>query len=154
MLLKYAQKTKGPILELGSGIHSTPIFHWICAENKRKLLTYENDKEWYKYAKQYQSRYHTIRLVDNWDKLEFTPPTNSSQKRKKGRWSVVLIDHDIDRRFIDPVRLKDSADYIILHDTNTPAYNYDKVWDHFKFKYHWRYCKPHTSVVSNFYKLP
>ncbi|MFC1600640.1 hypothetical protein ACFL25_01015 [Patescibacteria group bacterium] len=152
VLLKYAQKTKGSILELGAGIHSTPLLHWICAEDGRKLITYESNSKWYKYAKQYQSRNHTIRFVKSWDSLDLEPPNTSAQKTNK-RWSIVFVDHDIDRRFIDTVRLKDKADYIILHDTDTPAYKYDKVWDNFKYTFHWKFCRPHTSVVSNYYKL-
>lgn len=144
MLLKYAQATNGPILELGAGIFSTPLLHWICAESNRKLVTYEKNERWFEFANQYRSKNHKVRLVKNWDKVDFTIDTH---------WSVVLVDHETDRRIIEVIRLKDRVDYMILHDTHHSVYEYDKIWSHFKYIYHWKYCKAHTSVVSNFKKL-
>lgn len=154
MLLKYAQITNGPILELGAGLHSTPLLHWLCAESNRKLITYESNLTWFKYAKEFQSRNHSIRLAENWDEIDFIAPLPTANKKSNKRWSVVFIDHESERRAIDTIRLKNHADYIILHDTNdVSVYNYDEVWKHFKYVHHWTYCIPNTSVVSNFKKL-
>ena len=182
MLLKYAQITNGPILELGAGLHSTPLLHWLCAESNRKLITYESNLTWFKYAKEFQSRNHSIRLAENWDEIDFIAPLPTANKKSNKRWSVVFIDHELfaeleemftfktrDKKislsmhapdnipecvYIDTIRLKNHADYIILHDTNdVSVYNYDEVWKHFKYVHHWTYCIPNTSVVSNFKKL-
>ncbi len=50
------------------------------------------------------------------------------------------------------IRLKNSADYIILHDTEPDCekeYGYDKVWEHFKYRKDWKLCRAWTTVVSN-----
>ncbi len=142
VLIRTVQMTNGPVLELGAGIFSTPLLHWLCAEKDRRLATYESVLKYYRIAKQFKSKTHTIKLVDDWDKININK-----------HWSVAFVDHPTDRRMKDTLRLKDKADYIILHDTQDSGYRYDKVWPHFKYIYHWKFCKPWTSVVSNFYEI-
>jgi hypothetical protein len=139
MLIKTVQMTNGPVLELGAGIFSTPLLHWLCAESQRKLVTYETNLEYLNFARGYRSRTHQI--VDSLDKMA------------KIHWSVVLIDGIAYSRVPAAIKLKDSADYIILHDSDHSAYGYDNVYPHFKFVYHWKFCKPWTTVVSNFKEL-
>jgi len=138
MLIKVVGLTKGPVLELGSGYFSTPVLHWMCAEDRRPLTTYDDSKYFYDAMKQFHSRTHKIRFVKNWDKIKFD------------KYSVVLVDHSANRRAKDIIRLKDKADYIVIHDTEQDVYKYDDVWKHFKYVKHWKFCKPYTSVVSNF----
>jgi len=143
VLIKAIQTSDGPVMELGSGLFSTPLMHWLCAEKRRKLVTYESVPEYYEFAKQFRSRNHHIRLIDSWDKID-----------TQTHWSVVLIDHIKERRAIDAIRLKDTVDYIILHDSGgEKVYGYDKVYPHFKHIYHWKFCTPWTTVVSNFKDL-
>ena len=143
MLIKAVQLTKGPVMELGSGLFSTPLLHWLCKKDSRKLVTYENMLEYYPFARQFRSRNHHVRLIDSWDKIDV-----------ETHWSVVMIDHKpAERRAIDAIRLRDKADYIVLHDTERSVYGYDKIWPHFKYIYHWKSCKPWTTVVSNFKNL-
>ena len=139
LLLKVTQATDGSVLELGSGLFSTPLLHWLCEENHRKLTTYDDNKNYFKLASQYQSKTHQIHFVENWSDISLF-----------GQWDVVLIDHYADRRASDALMLKDSAKYIVLHDTERKEYGYDSIWKEFKYVYHWRYCTPWTSVVSNF----
>lgn len=143
MLVKAVQKTDGPVLELGAGFYSTPLLHWLCAESRRRLFTYEGNKGFFDQIKSFQSRTHSVRFVDDWDTTDFD----------KKHWSVALIDHDADRRNIDIIRLKDCVDYIVIHDTEKDLYEYDKVWEHFKYIHHWKFCKPFTTVVSNFFDI-
>ncbi len=142
VLIRTVQMTNGPVLELGAGIFSTPLLHWLCAEKERGLVTYESVLKYYRIAKQFKSKTHSIKLVEDWDKININK-----------HWSVAFVDHPTDRRMKDTLRLKDKADYIILHDTQDSGYRYDKVWPHFKYIYHWKFCKPWTSVVSNFYEI-
>ena len=129
-------------MELGAGVYSTPLLHWLCAEKGRKLVTYEHDKRYYVFAKNYRSSNHTVERVVNYDEID-----------TESHWSVILVDHDANRRMMDTIRLKNSADYLILHDTHHKVYNYKYVWHHFKHIYHWKFCKPWTSVVSNYYEV-
>lgn len=142
MVIKAVQMTDGSVMELGAGLFSTPLLHWLCAESRRKLVSYEDVEEYYKFSKTFQSKNHSIRLVTNWGDIKV-----------QGHWSVILIDHITKRRAIDAIRWKDNADYIILHDSEGDVYNYDGVYPYFKYVYHWKFLKPWTTVVSNFKDL-
>ena len=141
MLIKTVQMSKGPILELGAGIFSTPLLHWLCSEDSRRLDTYESHPDYYDFAKRFQSKYHRIHLTKDWQDIDL-----------KKHYSVVLIDHWPEKqRGIDVIKLKNNADYIVLHDSELEKkYGYDKVWKHFKYIYHWKFCTPHTTILSNF----
>ncbi|MCX6702773.1 MAG: hypothetical protein NTW60_02810 [Candidatus Wolfebacteria bacterium] len=144
MLIKIAQMSEGPILEIGAGLFSTPALHWLCLG--KKLVTYENNPEYYNFARKFRSRNHRVRFVENWDKIDVD-----------ARWGMVFIDHDpVRRRGVELVRLKDKADYIVLHDSEPERdrkHGFDTVWPLFKYRYDWVECKPHTTVVSNFKDL-
>lgn len=145
MLIKTVQNTNGKILELGAGPYSTPLLHWICKEKGQKLLTLENNLDYYKFARQFQSRLHSIRQVENIDDLEIND-----------HFSVVFIDHNFENRMRgqDAIRFKDNADFVVLHDSEEERnYGYDKAWKHFKYRYDWKECKPWTTVLSNFNNL-
>ncbi len=143
MLIEYVQKTKGPVLEMGSGVFSTPLLHWLCLD--RELITYEDVPEFYHFAHKFQSDNHRVRLIKNWGEV-----------KADRHFSVVLIDHKASRNFRrgdDALRFKDCADYIILHDTEPESqknYGYDKIWQHFKYRRDWKLCRAWTTVVSNF----
>ena len=139
MLIKIVLKSRGDVVEVGSGFFSTPLLHWLCKGMNRKLITYESDPDYFKFAKKFQSLGHTIRLIENWDEMDF--------KTHRG---VVFIDHVPERRSTDILNFKDKADYIVIHDTEADSYNYETVWSHFKYRYDWKDCRPWTSVVSNF----
>jgi hypothetical protein len=139
MLMKTVLATDGPVIELGVGFSSTPLLHWLCWEKARPLMSYESDPFWYEFARKFQSRYHRIRLVEDWDKIDNTNPV-----------SVVFVDHLEDRRVKDIIRFKDVADYIVIHDTDDfKHYGFEEAWKHFKYVYHWKGCSPWTTVVSN-----
>lgn len=146
LLIRAVLMSKGPVCEVGSGYFSTPLLHWLCKAMNRRLITYENDDRFFAFAKRFQSKLHRIRKVDNWDDMDF-----------KRHWGVVLIDHKPPmRRYQDVINFKDSADYIVIHDTEPKAYKvYDwgKAWPYFKYRYDWIDGWPNTSVVSNFYPL-
>jgi hypothetical protein len=142
VLVKVLLMSQGDVIELGAGPFSTPLLHWICKDMNRLLVSYENRQDYYNYARQYQSRLHRIRLVKSWDEVE--------TKTHRG---VVFVDHAPGaRRTIDAVRFRDSADYLVLHDTEVDSY-YQNIWQYFKHIYTWRECQPWVSVVSNFKDL-
>jgi hypothetical protein len=143
MLLNIIPKTKGDVCELGAGFSSTPILHWLC--QGRKLYTYENNPEWFKFARKFQTKNHRIRPEPDYDK----------------HWSVVFIDHstridgkmpkDGRQRGDDMLKFKD-VDIFILHDTEPGEekhYHYDIVFPKFKYRLDWTECRPHTSAISN-----
>ena len=139
LLIKALAATEGTVVEVGGGVFSTPLLHWLCKMQDRRLITYENEQQYYDFSREFQSRQHSIRLIKDWDEMDF-----------KSHRGVVFIDHHPEaRRGLDALRFKD-ADIIVMHDTERPEkYNYDGVWEHFKYVYHWKDGKPWTSMVSN-----
>ncbi len=126
------------MVELGTGPFSTPLLHWVCKDMNRKLISYEIDPEYYNYARQFRSPIHRIKQVKDWDEV------NSTIHR-----GLVFIDHNpFDKRAPDIIRFKDSADYVVIHDTECEN-NFKIIWPHFKYAYTWKDCRPWATVVSN-----
>ena len=149
MLIKVVQATEGPIIELGSGLFSTPLLHWLCFDKKRTLITCESYLHYLEFANKFKADFHDIRFIKDWEKENF-----------EGRYSVVLIDHNVNgrkhTRGDDALRFKDIADYIVLHDAGDEAhekYGYAEMYPQFKYRYDWKGCYPHTTVLSNFKDL-
>jgi len=145
MLIKVLLMSTGDVVECGGGIFSTPLLHWMCKFMKRKLISYENVPSYYEFERMFQSPLHRVRFVKNWDDID--------TKTHRG---VVFIDHHPPkRRMIEALRFKDSADFIIIHDTERASreYNRSEVLEQFKYRYDWKDCKPWTSVFSNFHNL-
>lgn len=143
MLIKCVQATDGPVMELGAGLASTPLLHWLCWEKARPLWTFEEKDEYFQYAKKFQSKFHRIRQIKDWNDFNV-----------KGHWSVSLIDQSVKGRTPSILYLKDKVDYIVIHDTQREdVYHYAPIWKQFKYVHHWKGCVPWTSVVSNFKDL-
>ena len=120
-LLYWALKeTKGliePVLEMGCGYGSTPYLKQYLRTDKRKLISYDYDKEW---ADKYEATH-----VTDWDAIEHE------------QYSVILIDHSPgERRYIDIQKLANKCEYMIIHDTEPSAtgYMYDKIWHLFPYR--------------------
>ncbi len=142
MLIKSLEVSVLPVLELGSGLFSTPFLHWYCKGKKIKLVTYESDPEYYKFATDFRSRSHSVRFTKDWEDIDTTT-----------HWGVVLIDQGgVETRIKSATKLKDTADYIVLHDSQYKNM-YEDVFKHFKYRYDWKECRPWTTVVSNFKDL-
>lgn len=141
-LLRVVGATKGDVLELGIGSSSTPALHKLCLEQNRRLDSYDTDVHYVdQYSKQYRSPNHSYYWLNDWDSAHIEKP-----------WSVVLIDHrPAIRRRTDAVRLKDFAEYIVIHDTEETIdrfYRFSSIWKHFAHIWHDDQI-PRTSVVSN-----
>lgn len=144
-LIKVMQITDGPVLELGMGVFSTPYLHFACYP-KRRLVSYESDKQYYNWLNIFKNDYHEVHLVKDWDKIDLSE-----------RWSVVLVDHEPARRRKEEIkRLANSADYIVVHDTNPRLdgkYRYSEIYPLFKFRKDFNLEKPYTAILSNFKDL-
>lgn len=155
ILMKIMEKTEGPVLELGMGLFSTPYLHWACFDKKRKLVSYENKKDFYELfifndrrelCNDYNS-YHEIKFVENndWDKIDISE-----------HWGIVFIDHNPGpRRREEMKRVANNADYVIVHDTDDKNDWYYKYSEYFPlFKYRWdSKIYPRTTILSNFKDL-
>lgn len=98
--------TNGRILELGTGQFSTPLLHFACYPKKRELVSFEDNHDYYRAAQQFESDFHTVTKVENWDDIPI-----------QRHWDVALVDHTRSRRVDDIKRLAWWANYIIVPDT-------------------------------------
>lgn len=145
MLIKVVQNTDEPIIELGSGLFSTPLLHWLCFDTKRDLTTCESYPHYLEFANKFKTDFHNIHFVKDWSEEKFNK-----------HYSVVLIDHSVNGRVHtrgdDALRFKDIADYIVLHDAGEEAhekYGYAEIYPQFKYRHDWTGCYPNTTVLSN-----
>jgi hypothetical protein len=147
-LIKAMSKITGDVLELGTGVFSTPYLHYQCMLSKRKLVSYENFNKWYRFLKlyKYDNPYHEVNFIDDFAKADIDKP-----------WDVVLLDQTPDiSRSIEAKRLKDLAKYIIIHDTmkrKEAQYGYDKLFPLFKYKTEWLGDDNPATVLSNLVDL-
>lgn len=148
ILMKLMEMTDGSMLELGTGLFSTPYLHWACYDKKRKLVSYENKKDFYDLFIFNDERelgndysYHEMKFVENWDDIDISE-----------HWSIALIDHNPGKRRKEEMkRLAKNADYIVVHDTdprNDWYYKYSEYFSLFKYRYDTK-IYPMTSVFSN-----
>ena len=132
--------TTGSVLELGSGLGSTPVLHGLCGSHDRKLTTIESDGDWMETLKDYHRSWHTFRHVKNFVNLP----------EYKDKWGLAFVDHGfMHQRAHSIVSLK-NVPLIVVHDTCTPEiYGYYEAFTHFKYRWDLRLFGPRTSVISN-----
>lgn len=146
VLIRLMNKTSGPVLELGSGIFSTPYLHWACFADKRELVSYDNSPEFIGLMQQYANDYHKVIAVDDYADADIEKV-----------WSLAFVDHDpAHRRGIDTMRLLDYATFVVVHDSDPrtqSTYGYDEAFKHAKYRWDFTDVKPNTTVLSNFLDL-
>jgi predicted O-methyltransferase YrrM len=144
LLMAFVQTTDGPILEVGTGVFSTPLLHWMCFAKKRKLISVERHKHYLEFAAKFKTDWHDVLCVKDLKEDTF-----------KEHFSVVFIDHSPKKprtRGDDALLFKDKADYVIIHDAGENGhkkYGYDQLYSQFKYRYDWNGCWPSTTVLSN-----
>lgn len=145
VLMKLVNHAAGTILELGSGMFSTPLLHWMCFESKRPLLTIERHAHYMDFARRFNRGNHAVLHVKQVEKMDF----------KGQRFGIVFIDHSPKRprtRGDDAMLFVDKADYMVLHDAGKEGkakYGYEQLYSHFKYRYDWEGAIPNTTVLSN-----
>lgn len=149
VLMEAINRSTGDVLELGPGVFSTPVLHWMCQAKKRNLLTIENDKKWYRFCKQYyETPLHKFLYVANWDECK-------DVINKK--WDVVLVDHSpSERRIVEISQLANLANYLVIHDSdlrNEFRYHYSEIYPLFKYRFNFDQADYSTVLLSNFVDL-
>ena len=145
VLMRAVEITEGPILELGSGLYSTTPLHWACYVAKRKLVTYESNPDFFDFLKAYETDFHEVHCIDDWDAVDLSSP-----------WSVAFVDHAPDRRRQHEVKRLLHAEYVVAHDSegrNDRKYQFSKVIPLFKYEFEYKDAYPHTSVWSNLHDV-
>lgn len=150
-LITSVMNTDGPIFEMGCGDYSTPILHAICEKQQRKLLSTDTSNEWLNLFIDLTSTYHKFEYVpvyeDDWEK---NPKPELWDKVGNQNWGVVFIDHRPgERRKDDIKRFQNSADIVVVHDTETESYRYESVFNLFKYRYDYKRYSTYTTIVSN-----
>jgi len=141
LLIRMIIETTGDVLECGTGLFSTPVLHWLCVPDKRRLVSYDSNINYYKIATQYVCEFHIVNYVEDWDKIDIEKP-----------WDVVFIDHEWNRRNIEARRVADYAKFVIIHDTcgrDERYYHYKETYPLYKYSYQFL-TRPRTKVLSNF----
>lgn len=148
-LLTALGKVDGDVLELGSGLYSTALLHWVCLEQERKLVTYENDQRYFdlamlcKQKPKENHQHHEIYFVEDWDLINIEKP-----------WGVVLVDHGPGSRRKEEIkRLANYAQCLVIHDSNgryEKDYHYSEIYPLFKYKRGYINGMPHSIILSNF----
>jgi hypothetical protein len=142
------EKTTGDVLEIGTGVFSTPFLHYQCMLSNRKLVSYENCKEWMQFFidYKYQNENHEVNFVEDYKDAKI-----------EKYWDVVLVDQTPDTSRIETVkRLADLAKIIVIHDSNDKMdniYHYSEIYPLFKYKTVWDKDSNHATVLSNFINL-
>ncbi len=133
-------KTTGPILECGMGWYSTPLLHYMCQSAGRELVSLESNYSWMINFTHYKSDLHRIEGITNWEIPEYC----------NQQWGLVLVDHGealLRKTTID--KIKNNADYIIVHDTESDhVYHYEEVLKQFPYRFDCKEFRPWTTIVS------
>jgi hypothetical protein len=130
--------TTGPIAELGVGGFSTPILHGLCELAKRPLVSYENDPDFYEWAKYYGTDWHDVIYVQDWEHVNLSDP-----------WSVAFVDHAPKSTRSGVAAKVVHAEYVVAHDSEDRQYRYAEILPLFKWVKNYTLLHPHTLILSN-----
>ena len=146
MLAQLMEVVDKPVVELGIGYNSTPFLHWMCKLKGLQLMSFETDKKWFELFKDYQEEDHYLELAKDWQFLD--------QLSQIDDFGIVFVDHrPAKKRRSSALKFKDSADYIVLHDSelaDNPAYKYTDIYKEFKYMFEFKEVgEPFTVILSN-----
>lgn len=129
MLWLALNNTEGLVVELGSGVSSTPLLQDYCREKNREFITYENNKEW---AEKTGSVY-TNTYFKELDKVGLLFVDSAPGEERKD-----LIEH-----------YRNDADVIVLHDTEIGCRGIYGIIEILKsFKYRIDFTPPKTPATT------
>ena len=112
---------------------------------ERKLVTYENNPAFFKFLEAYETDFHEVHCIDDWDAIDISGP-----------WSVAFIDHEPGIRRWQEVARVVHAEYVVAHDTegrNDRKYGFSKIADLFEYQFEYGGAFPHTSIYSNLHDV-
>jgi len=128
LLIKAFESSTGAVLELGTGVFSTPVLHMLCKSKDRPLVSYEFNQKYVDDHRKFLHPLHQIHHVTDWDSIKIDVP-----------WGLVFVDHSPDiRRGIEAGRVANHAQFIVMHDSdpsNDPFYKYPDIYPLFKYRF-------------------
>ena len=149
--------THGPILEIGSGLSSTPLLLEMARATGRRLVTLESNLAWMNVN---EDLHHPEFLhVPDWAELpaliaelETQHPGLSAGKDGGPYWSMIFIDNDPGHTRVENVlRCRGRSEYLVAHDTHNPWFRgLDEALDAFVYRFDYTLMTACTSVVSDY----
>ena len=140
VLIRVVSATVGPVLELGTGYWSTGMLDILCQRTRRKVVSYENNPNWYEMTRTYQSDYHDVHLITDWTAVNL----------EAENWAVALVDHlPNERRRFEAIRLAPNTTYVVIHDSQQRHWKLERAYAHFAYRFEYTACFPWTVVLSN-----
>lgn len=127
VLLEYILKTEGPILEIGSGMFSTPFLDMFA--DHRSIVTVEEAERWTPLPQDQKHRW--VKTLDEAKAIHDT-------------YDVILFDGPVPRMLQSIVG---HGKFVVVHDANDPQYEY--AWHLFKYSKLYDRLWPTTMVLSN-----
>jgi|KBSSwiStaDraftv2_1062776.scaffolds.fasta_scaffold29805_5 hypothetical protein len=134
----------GPVLELGTGDHSTPLLHLMCHD--RVLVSADSNEAWLRRYERFRSKRHELHYVSDWDQFALI---------EAHHWSVALVDCSPTHERVGLIsRLRSRATFVIVHDTDTDTdaaalYGFESALNEFRYRSDYRVFRPFTSIVSD-----
>jgi hypothetical protein len=137
-------RTKGLVVECGVGDYSTPLLHFMCAQEQRVLISYETSAEWLELFSQYRAPWHAMVALKDWQDC----------------WGFGGDESEIGVAFIDCApgnmrpflaeRFSQRAHYIVCHDLEAYGDGWPSIEGVFKYTTIWKQYPTWTGVFSNF----
>lgn len=128
------------MLELGMGDGSTRALHAAAELCDRTVHSYDHDRAWTERYHDLHSDRHAIVHVASFDECPI----------EKTEWGVALVDHaPAERRAVDIRRLAQHTEVLVVHDSEEPAYGYDRILGLFAHQAEDRERNPRTLLLSN-----
>lgn len=142
-LVRAVMMTRGPVLELGMGLYSTPLLHMLLAPVERELRSVDNNHEWGTRACAVSDPFRVAGyyLATSWDDIDVS-----------GAWDVVLLDlapGEARMPMLERLRANQQIGYVVVHDAENGSFW--PFFDKWRFCHHDRRIMPWTTVVSNRY---
>lgn len=141
-LEKIVRKTiQGDILECGIGNSSTPLLRRLCQELNRNLYSLESSARYIDEFAHMRSEHHFIERIMDWN--------NHNWFTKE--WAIVFVDNDpAPARKLIVDKMANLAKYIVVHDTENPAFEFEPIFEKFKYRFDYMAELPYTTILSNF----
>ena len=143
VLIRLMEMTEGDVLEMGTGLYSTPFLHYACMLQGRHLVSYENNPEYFATYKDYNCPWHQVLFVNDWKDAGI-----------RRRWGLAFIDSAPEEGRKDlALKMANFARVIVLHDSDAKTDNcthYSEIIPIFRKSFNYTGQSPNTLVLSNF----
>lgn len=141
LLTAAVKATTGPVIEFGQGPNSTPLLDALCGP-ERWFVSLETAPEWYRpFAPGGARLAFLLTDYDRWYDLPWPVP----------RFAVCLIDQaPTGRRRIDLIKMRPFVDLFVIHDTESPTYEYGPLLASFPYRHDDKAQTPWTTVVGDY----